>query len=258
MSVTWKIGLVADTSGLTVRTLHYWDEIGLLKPSRRGRGGHRAYTEDDLARLYVVLTLRNLGLSLDSIRDCVDERVDVPRLLSDQLERLDIAVRDLQHLRARVERIIESGADGRSLSDPADMLRLMRDGRPDAPGNLDEYLNGEQRQALSAAAVSAGPAVPYLLEVEWPQLYRRSDDLRRLGADPGDARMQTIVARLEELSATFGGKQAGVDIGTRTAWRHDPAAMSGEAEQTVESWKELADFVEQARALHQIGAGELQ
>lgn len=51
MSRTWKVGAVAETSGLTVRTLHHWDEIGLMTPGHRGPGGHREYTGDDLARL---------------------------------------------------------------------------------------------------------------------------------------------------------------------------------------------------------------
>ncbi|MFF3336918.1 MerR family transcriptional regulator [Streptomyces sp. NPDC002888] len=60
-SATWKVGRLAEASGLTVRTLHHWDTIGLLSPSQRTTGGHREYTEDDLVRLYQVLALRSLA-----------------------------------------------------------------------------------------------------------------------------------------------------------------------------------------------------
>ena len=57
----WKVGALAEASGLTVRTLHHWDQIGLLSPSRRTASGHREYGEPDVVRLYQVLVLRLPG-----------------------------------------------------------------------------------------------------------------------------------------------------------------------------------------------------
>src|SRR5205085_8718618 len=58
-------------TGLTIRTLHHYDEIGLLKPSLHTESGHRLYTADDVARLQQVLSLRQLGFSLEQVRDCL-------------------------------------------------------------------------------------------------------------------------------------------------------------------------------------------
>ncbi|WP_107446762.1 MULTISPECIES: MerR family transcriptional regulator [unclassified Streptomyces] len=80
-AATWKVGALAEASGLTVRTLHHWDTIGLLCPSQRTAGGHREYTEDDAVRLYQVLALRNLGLGLESIGVCLDSGVDPARVV---------------------------------------------------------------------------------------------------------------------------------------------------------------------------------
>ena len=60
-----KIGELASRTGLTVRTLHHYDEIGLLKPSHRTDSGHRLYTVRDLGRLQQIVSLRQLGFSLD-------------------------------------------------------------------------------------------------------------------------------------------------------------------------------------------------
>lgn len=84
-SATWKVGRLAEASGLTVRILHHWDTIGLLSPSQRTTGGHREYTEEDLVRLYQVLALRSLGLTLDTIAVCLDAGVDPARLVRDHL-----------------------------------------------------------------------------------------------------------------------------------------------------------------------------
>ena len=67
-----KVGELAKRTGLTVRTLHHYDELGLLQPSLRTESGHRLYTANDLTRLQQVLSLRQLGFSLEDIRDCLD------------------------------------------------------------------------------------------------------------------------------------------------------------------------------------------
>ena len=67
-----KVGELARRTGLTVRTLHHYDEIGLLRPSLHTDSGHRLYTAADIARLQQVLSLRQLGLSLEEVRDCLD------------------------------------------------------------------------------------------------------------------------------------------------------------------------------------------
>ena len=66
---SWKAGELAKQTGLSVRTLHYYDEIGLLSPSQRTEAGHRLYTADDIVRLQQVKSLRHLGFTLKEIRD---------------------------------------------------------------------------------------------------------------------------------------------------------------------------------------------
>jgi DNA-binding transcriptional MerR regulator len=89
-----KVGELARRTGLTVRTLHHYDEIGLLKPSGHTESGHRLYTAADVARLQQVLSLRQLGFSLEQIRDCLS-RPDFSPL---EAIRLHIA-----HLREQIE-----------------------------------------------------------------------------------------------------------------------------------------------------------
>ena len=66
---SWKVDELAKQTGLSVRTLHYYDEIGLLSPSQRTEAGHRLYTADDIVRLQQVKSLRHLGFTLKEIRD---------------------------------------------------------------------------------------------------------------------------------------------------------------------------------------------
>lgn len=69
----WKVGALAELTGLTVRALHHYDHIGLLVPSRRSASGHRLYDGTDVARLYRICVLRRLGFSLDQVADVLDD-----------------------------------------------------------------------------------------------------------------------------------------------------------------------------------------
>ncbi len=70
---TWKIGELATETGLTVRTLHYYDQLELLKPSKESEGGHRIYGPEELERLQKILTLKHLGFSLEKIKEALDQ-----------------------------------------------------------------------------------------------------------------------------------------------------------------------------------------
>lgn len=65
----YTVKAAADFAGITVRTLHHYDEIGLLKPSRLSPSGYRLYTMDDLERLQQIMFFRELGLDLRAIKD---------------------------------------------------------------------------------------------------------------------------------------------------------------------------------------------
>ena len=67
------VGRVAELAGVTVRTLHHYDRIGLVRPSVRTAGGYRAYTAGDVERLREVLAYRRLGFGLRDISDLVDD-----------------------------------------------------------------------------------------------------------------------------------------------------------------------------------------
>lgn len=62
-----QIGVVAERTGLSVRTLRHWDDVGLVGPSARSPGGFRLYTEADVARLLLVRRMKPLGFTLEEM-----------------------------------------------------------------------------------------------------------------------------------------------------------------------------------------------
>lgn len=72
MSLHMQIGEVATLTGLSLRTIRYYEEVGLAQPSTRTEGGFRLYTESDVARLLLVKRMKPLEFSLDEMRDLLD------------------------------------------------------------------------------------------------------------------------------------------------------------------------------------------
>jgi DNA-binding transcriptional MerR regulator len=69
---TYQIGDVTDRVGLSLRTVRYYEEVGLVVPSDRTAGGFRLYTEDDIERLIMAKELKPLGFSLEEVRTVLD------------------------------------------------------------------------------------------------------------------------------------------------------------------------------------------
>jgi DNA-binding transcriptional MerR regulator len=246
---TWKVGPLAEACGLTVRTLHHWDSIGLLSPSRRTAGGHREYTGDDVARLYQVLALRSLGLGLETVAVCLDSGVDPVRLVGDHLARVEESLAELELLRGRLTRLAAEldAEDGPSLGTLFDALAAVRGAGGAGERALRGHLDADQVAVLQARAEGLGPAAHYLLEIEWPELYRRAERLRAAGAAPGDPRVVRIVARMDELSTLFSGGDRAIGGGVRAAWREDPAVLSGDPDAPADAYRALADYLDRAR-----------
>ena len=84
-----KVGELARRSGLTVRTLHHYDSIGLLKPSGRSDAGYRLYNRDDVARLHQVQALRRFGMTLADIGHFLAKPdTSLPDLIARQIDAL--------------------------------------------------------------------------------------------------------------------------------------------------------------------------
>ena len=102
-----KVGDLAVASGVTVRTLHHYEDIGLLVPSERTAAGHRLYSDADVERLYRICLLRRLGLPLGDIRRALDDPASSLRAaVTAHLRDLDRSVEATVRLRSRLARLL--------------------------------------------------------------------------------------------------------------------------------------------------------
>jgi MerR family transcriptional regulator, thiopeptide resistance regulator len=106
--ITWNVGELATATGLTVRTLHHYDEIGLVRPSRRSPAGHRRYTAAEVRRLHRVVALRGFGFALADIGALLDSgnQQDARELLRRQLDQVTDRIARATALRDRLEAVL--------------------------------------------------------------------------------------------------------------------------------------------------------
>ncbi len=121
-----RVGEIAEATGLTVRTLHYYEEIGLLDASERTSAGHRLYGAEAVERLYRISMLRRLGLPLGQIREALDSaETDVRSLMVGQLAAIDDRLTAENRLRNRLLRL--AGSLEADEDTTGDLLRVLED-----------------------------------------------------------------------------------------------------------------------------------
>jgi DNA-binding transcriptional MerR regulator len=199
-----KVGELARRTGLTIRALHHYDAIGLLKPSLHTEAGYRLYTADDVARLQQVLSLRQLGFSLEEVRDCLDrpgfspleviglhvarlrEQIELQRKLCERLEALAV------HLRTAGE----VSAD--------EFLRTIEE-----MTMIENYFTPEQRTLIQESQKQAGEETLRQKQEEWAELIALIRAEMEKGTDPRDAKVQDLAKRwVDLLNWSTGGDPA--------------------------------------------------
>ena len=171
--MSYSVGQVAGLAGVTIRTLHHYDEIGLLSPSGRSAAGYRIYEEADLERLQRILFYRELGFTLEEIATIVDDpRTDVVGHLRRQRELL---TERIKRLRAMVEAIdfeMEAQTMGIRLT-PEERFEVFDDFRPE-----DHAEEAEQRWSDTEAYRQSQRRVASYTKKDWQQIKAEEEQVR--------------------------------------------------------------------------------
>ncbi|MEU7826452.1 MerR family transcriptional regulator [Catellatospora sp. NPDC049111] len=153
--MAYTVGKVAELAGVTVRTLHHYDEIGLLSPSERSATGYRRYVDADLERLQQILYYRELQFSLEEIAAILDDpQSDATAHLRRQHELLTGRIKRMQEMVTAIEFAMEASKVGINLT-PEERFEVFGDFNPDDYteeveqrwGGTDAYKESSRRTA---------------------------------------------------------------------------------------------------------------
>ena len=186
---------LAEMAGVSVRTLHHYDHIGLLKPSSRTAAGYRLYREAELLRLQQILLFRELDVPLETIRSILDDPA------FDPVEALEAHRRTLEGQAARLTHLLQT-IDRTILRIKGDTMALTDEELYEGlPKEQSERWRREAREMYGADAVEESEQrVRKLSKAEWNALKEEGDAVTRglaalMEREPGDPEVQELIAR---------------------------------------------------------------
>lgn len=204
----WKVGRLASATGLTVRTLHHYDHIGLVSPSGRTASGHRLYEEADVRRLYQVLALRQLGLPLDRVREVMAGQASLAEVLAAHQEFLTDQLTSVRALRGRVE-ALASAMSQRAATPVEDFLELIQKVIA-MDDTVTQYFTADQLADLAERRERLGEQAIAETQAGWAELLPRVTQAVESGMDPSSPKAQEMAARWMELLEQFHGGDEGL------------------------------------------------
>ncbi|WP_067726877.1 MerR family transcriptional regulator [Oceanobacillus damuensis] len=199
----YTIGKLSKSTGVTVRTLDYYDEIGLIKPSSKTSGGHRLYSEDDVMRLERVLALKYMGFSLEQIRDILENSTaNWQESIQHQLELVKREQERLKMLEQALLGVSYSIEFEGEINWPIifSMIKLYQQDPGDALKPYEEYLNEDEMKRImdmNAAQMSEEDIKEWLKVV--------GDIRNNLHLDPNsDKAEQLVISWADQADKMFG------------------------------------------------------
>jgi MerR family transcriptional regulator, thiopeptide resistance regulator len=175
----WSVGQVAELTGVTVRTLHHCDDIGLLSPRGRTRAGYRMYDGGDVDRLMRIMAYRELGLSLDDIAAVLDDPGrDRVTVLRQQHALLVRRLARLQRMVEAVEKELEAEKMGISLT-PEERAELFGDWSPE-----EHEQEADDRWGTTTAYAESRRRVSSYTKDDWQRI---KDEAAQLESSMADA-----------------------------------------------------------------------
>lgn len=214
--IALKVGDLARQTGISVRTLHYYDEIGLLSPSHRTEAGYRLYGEDDIICLQQIVSLRQIGFSLEQIRECLGKSEFSPhQVVQLHLSQLREQIALQQQLYTKLEAISTRLQSTETVS-IQEFIQLI-----EVTTMIGKYYTPEQQDFLKARGEQLGEERIRQVEAEWQSLIEQTRTAMANGTDPASESVQALARRWRELIQEFTGGDPGIQQSLNTMYQQE-------------------------------------
>lgn len=194
----------AKLTGVTIRTLHHYDRLGLLTPGGRTAAGYRLYGEGDFARLQQIVTLKFIGFSLKQIREILSRgSQDLATRLRQQREileqkrsHLSLAVQAI----AKAEHVLASNGEGdwQAFQKILEVINMQNDSEW-----MMNYYSEEARKEMEERPDQWTPELQEKVSQEWAALISDVKAAMANNEDPASENAQSLAARWSELVGRF-------------------------------------------------------
>jgi DNA-binding transcriptional MerR regulator len=200
MEATYRVGEFAAQTGVSVRTLHHYDQIGLLRPAGYSEGGHRLYSDADLLRLQQIVTLRYLGFALPQIKELL-ARPDFDLLASLRIQRraLRDRIAELERIDAAIAELVErrQATDRWAWDLVARASAAVQGGLAEKGEKMQSYYTPEQMRQFEELRQQVPAEEIRAVEEGWTALLADVHAHRDL--DPASPEAQALADRWDQL-----------------------------------------------------------
>ncbi len=217
-----KVGELARRTGLTVRTLHHYDEIGLLKPSARSEAGYRLYDRSDILRLHRIQGLQRLGLSLAEIGPVLAKgRADLADIIDRQIVALDRQAAQAARLRNQLSRLRLQLSKGEE-PDLAEWLTSL-----EMMSMFDKYFTPDEVRFLEERKViESGGRGEVAYDAIWLELIAGFQDLIKRGVPEESSEARMLAERWTDMVEGLTGGKAGLKVKLQKMYQNEPGMQA--------------------------------
>lgn len=200
MKGSYLIKEFADLTKVTVRTLHYYDQIGLLRPSFEKANGYRVYTDADLLKLQQILTLKFMGFSLAQIRELLDRKgYEAVKSLRVQAEAVKDEIARLRQASRAIEQVIEA-LEGHGRINRKKLIQIMeviQMGEDVKKAWQEKFFTEEELKEFQEVGKKHTPEMIAAYQNRWAELIEEVK--KNLKADPEGEVAQSLARRWMDL-----------------------------------------------------------
>jgi DNA-binding transcriptional MerR regulator len=216
----WKVGELASRTGLSVRALHHYDEIGLLTPTLRTPSGYRLYQQADVERLQQIQSLRLMGIPLDEVKRLLDGAGLSPREVIDlHLARLHEQIAAQNRLAERLRALAQhmDSAETMSIDDLCQIIQVTT--------AMEKYFTTEQLEVLRDRRTSITEEHMHEVRDSWNEIIPKVRSAMKANVDPTSPEILSIARRWKELVEEFTGGDPKIAQAVRTMYEHEGPAI---------------------------------
>jgi len=197
-----KIGELAKETGVSIRTLHYYDETGLLSPSSRGDSGHRIYDKSDVVRLHRILCLKKLDLSLEEIRDVIGKsNAQIETLLDRNIESIEAEISEKKET-LRTLRGTQQLLDLKDEVDLAELIDFIKD-----ISLSQEYFTEDQLNYMEEREEQVGVEAMRQIYKDIPRMTAEIREAFAANLSPTSPKVLAVVKQWSEIADTLVGSE---------------------------------------------------
>ena len=227
-----RVGELAKRTGVSVRTLHYYDEIGLLAPAQRSEAGYRLYVAEDVVRLQQIKSLRQVGFTLEEIREWLDRPGFSPQhVIGLHINRLREQIALQRQLCERLEALVSGLRRAEAEISVEEFIQAI-----EVMSMVEKYYTPEQLVWLKERANQIGQARIREVEAEWPVLMAEVRAEMEKGTDPASERVQALAKRWTGLMHEFTGGNPEIENAAGRMWQSEEMIHAEELRWVREMW----------------------